>query len=154
MAGSNDTGVDEGASGRGSAGLGPPDSTARAERVRLEGRINPGPELSPEAEGEGAREGNAPGARAGMEMVDICPFLALEKKPLLKVFVFLSAPEVLRAAQVCRPMFRKVIAYKCNSSTRECAPMATIKLTIFFLGDPMGWFFTRYNGISLGIQAF
>lgn len=34
--------------------------------------------------------------------------LDLEKKPLLKVFVFLNAGEVLRAAQVCRPMFRKV----------------------------------------------
>lgn len=51
-------------------------------------------ELSPEREGEGGKE--------------VCPFLELEKKPLLKVFVFLSAPEVLRAAQVCRPMFRKV----------------------------------------------
>lgn len=37
-----------------------------------------------------------------------CLLLDLEKKPLLKVFVFLNAGEVLRAAQVCRPMFRKV----------------------------------------------
>lgn len=40
--------------------------------------------------------------------VERCLLLDLEKKPLLKVFVFLNATEVLRAAQVCRPMFRKV----------------------------------------------
>lgn len=47
-----------------------------------------------------------------------CLLLDLEKKPLLKVFVFLNAGEVLRAAQVCRPMFRKVIGFSGWSGAR------------------------------------
>lgn len=68
-----------------------------------------GPELSPEMENE--RAAGTAGVRGGDDSEsggESCPFLELEKKPLLKVFVFLSAPEVLRAAQVCRSMFRKV----------------------------------------------
>lgn len=47
-------------------------------------------------------------AAAAAVVPETCLLLDLEKKPLLKVFVFLNATEVLRAAQVCRPMFRKV----------------------------------------------
>ncbi|CAM9273176.1 unnamed protein product [Sphacelaria rigidula] len=68
-----------------------------------------GPELSPEMENE--RAAGTAGVQGGDDSEsggESCPFLELEKKPLLKVFVFLSAPEVLRAAQVCRSMFRKV----------------------------------------------
>lgn len=71
--------------------------------------VRPGPELSPE--GEEGEVGASVGAGAGS---GACPFLELEKKPLLKVFVFLSAPEVLRAAQVCRPMFRKARVSVCT----------------------------------------
>lgn len=68
-----------------------------------------GPELSPETENERvAGTAGVPGSDGRGGVGESCPFLELEKKPLLKVFVFLSAPEVLRAAQVCRSMFRKV----------------------------------------------
>ncbi|CAM9726727.1 unnamed protein product, partial [Discosporangium mesarthrocarpum] len=41
-------------------------------------------------------------------VVNLCPFLELEDKPLLKMFSYLNAPEVLGTAQVCLFMFQKV----------------------------------------------
>lgn len=92
-----------------SAGPGSPNSAgSTAERSRS-GVGRQGPELSPEVEGaDGEEVGAAAAAAAAAVDASPCPFLELEKKPLLKVFVFLNAGEVLRAAQVCRPFFRKV----------------------------------------------
>lgn len=75
----------------------------------------PGSDPLPGVDGAGGSGGvgaveSAAGAAAAAES---CLLLDLEKKPLLKVFVFLNATEVLRAAQVCRPMFRKVRGRVC-----------------------------------------
>lgn len=52
------------------------------------------------------RDGNSEGA--GTSWSNSSLLLGLEKKPLLKVFVYLNAVEVLYAALVCRDMFQKV----------------------------------------------
>lgn len=65
--------------------------------------IGQGLELSPEVEVAVLVAGGALDSREKSFLL-----LGLEKKPLLKMFVFLNAGEVLRAAQVCRLMFRKV----------------------------------------------
>ncbi|CAM9129211.1 unnamed protein product [Ectocarpus sp. 12 AP-2014] len=67
-----------------------------------------GSEALPEGEGGGEQATLPPPLPPPAPAVKPCLLLDLEKKPLLKVFVFLNAGEVLRAAQVCRPMFRKV----------------------------------------------
>lgn len=99
----------EGMSSEGrSGGPGSPNSAGRtAERPRS-GVGGQGPELSPEVEGADGGEVGAAAATAAALVVSPYSFMELEKKPLLKVFVFLNAGEVLRAAQVCRPFFRKV----------------------------------------------
>ncbi|CAM9185307.1 unnamed protein product [Ectocarpus fasciculatus] len=83
---------------------GSPDSTGSLGAAKLS-------EALPEGEG-GDERATSPQAAAvpppPPAAVKPCLLLDLEKKPLLKVFVFLNAGEVLRAAQVCRPMFRRV----------------------------------------------
>eukprot|EP00903_Cladosiphon_okamuranus_P017046 g15711.t1 len=62
---------------------------------------------------------------AAAAAVESSLLLDLEKKPLLKVFVFLNATEVLRTAQVCRPMFRKVdLMFGIGSQAVSAAPAA------------------------------
>ena len=105
----------EGLGGVPSTGPGSPNSAgSRGERARSS-PAGQRPELSPEVEGAGGilelETGAGAGARVGAGVGvtrGLCLLSDLEKKPLLKVFVFLNADEVLRAAQVCRPMFRKV----------------------------------------------
>ena len=58
--------------------------------------------------GRRASAGATMGGRGSARAAPGSLLLGLEKKPLLKVFVFLNAGEVLRAAQVCRAMFKKV----------------------------------------------
>lgn len=52
------------------------------------------------------RDGNRKGAVTSWSKSSL--LLGLEKKPLLKVFVYLNAAEVLYAALVCQDMFQKV----------------------------------------------
>lgn len=104
----------EGGAGVSSTGLGSPNSAGSPRGLARSSAAGQRPELSPEVEGAGGMLGEAVvgsgsgvGAGAG-STPEPCLLSDLEKKPLLKVFVFLNADEVLRAAQVCRPMFRKV----------------------------------------------
>lgn len=94
--------------------------------------------------GSGSGGGGAVASTAGAAAAAVescCLLLDLEKKPLLKVFVFLNATEVLRAAQVCRPMFRKVrgrcVALHCVA----LRPALLFCSCFFFLLLPF-WFFT------------
>lgn len=110
--GSTGTDVAGGVAGGNSAGPASPISAGSpAATDPTSGAAGPsGSDAPPGVDGSGASGGGdsvepAAGAAAAAES---CLLLDLEKKPLLKVFVFLNATEVLRAAQVCRPMFRKV----------------------------------------------
>lgn len=86
-------------------------ATERAQSSAAEQQHGSDAGVPEAAGGAGAGGGGGSGVAsttAGAAVVESCLLLDLEKKPLLKVFVFLNATEVLRAAQVCRPMFRKV----------------------------------------------
>ena len=113
--------------GGASAGPGSPnsDGSLQAEHARSSAAQNLGSDALPEgAGGAGGAGGVGPAVDAAAEAAAAAPppesslLLDLEKKPLLKVFVFLNATEVLRAAQVCRPMFRKVGAFGSSDHAR------------------------------------
>lgn len=106
-----------GTGGASAAGPGSPNSAdssgkipERAQSSGAEQRHGSDAAVPEAAVGAGAGGGGGSGvaSTAAGPAVESCLLLDLEKKPLLKVFVFLNATEVLRAAQVCRPMFRKV----------------------------------------------
>lgn len=90
------------------AGSGSPNSAESAAERSRSSAGGQGPELSPEVEGVDGGKLGAAAAGGSAGVAEPIYFMELEKKPLLKVFVFLNAGEVLRAAQVCRPFFRKV----------------------------------------------